>query len=269
VVVTISSCGGRLERLPDLPSLAAASKELPPGAYSTLRTYGGRRLLRLHQHVGRLNESARLQGVAGDLTEAEACGAIARALVEAGHSESRLRLTWSPPRFFASVEPFAPLAAALYRDGVACRILGVQRDNPHAKDTRFIATASAAQASLPPDVHEGLIVAKDGALLEGLSSNFFALLDGGLHTEEERALSGVTRSLVLEVARPWLPIVATGIHRADLPRVGEAFLTSVSRGILPVVRVDDVVIGTGQPGPVTRELMTRFTALETGDVREC
>jgi len=74
-------------------------------------------------------------------------------------------------------------------------------------------------------------------------------------------LLGVTRSLVLEVAAGMLPIVPVAVHVADLPRVRECFVTSVSREILPVVQIDDRLIGDGAPGPITRELMRRFEAL--------
>jgi branched-subunit amino acid aminotransferase/4-amino-4-deoxychorismate lyase len=50
-------------------------------------------------------------------------------------------------------------------------------------------------------VHEGLLLGADGALLEGLSSNLFAVLDGVLRTEDVRALHGTTRALVLDLAR--------------------------------------------------------------------
>jgi len=137
----------------------------------------------------------------------------------------------------------------------------VHRDNPAAKDTRFIATASAAYQGLPPGVHEGLMVADDGSILEGLSSNFFAVRDGVLRTEGDRALSGITRSIVLEVAGGLLPVSLTPIRIADLPRVTECFLTSVSREILPVRRIDDVRIGADAPGGVTRQLIAAFRTL--------
>jgi branched-subunit amino acid aminotransferase/4-amino-4-deoxychorismate lyase len=243
-------------------SLREASQHLPDGAYSTLRTYSGNRFLRLSQHVARLSESAALQGQAGSLSEPDARASIAHALRETSFPESRLRLTWAPPRFFVSLEPFAPLPEALYRDGVGCVSVPVRRENPHAKDTRFIATASAAYQSLPPDAHEGLIVAEDGAILEGLSSNFFAVLDDTLRSEGERVLLGVTRSLVLEVAAPVLPFVARAVRQNEILRVSEAFLTSVSRGILPVTHIDDDAVGAGRPGSVTLELRARFAALE-------
>ena len=155
-------------------SLQAASQDLPNGAYSTLRTYRRDRVLRLAQHVARLNETAALQGSAGSLDEGRVRSAIAQVLAATAYAESRLRLTFAPPRFFVSVEPFAPLPAALYRDGVACVTVPLHRTNPHAKDTRFAARAATAYAALPAGIQEGLMVAEDGAILEGLSSNLFA-----------------------------------------------------------------------------------------------
>src|SRR5687768_11504846 len=132
-----------------------AGTEVPPGAYSTLRTYDGTRVFRLADHVRRLTESAALQGRPTPVDPASVRAAIAAALAETGYPESRLRLTWAPPRLFVSVEPFTPPAEALYRDGVRCVTVAVRRDNPHAKDTRFLDTAGRAYAALPPGVHEG------------------------------------------------------------------------------------------------------------------
>jgi branched-chain amino acid aminotransferase len=242
-------------------SLAASSSALPEGAYTTLRTYGGRGVVRLDQHLVRLEESAALQGRPGSIDPAAARRAIGSALDEAGPAESRLRLTFAPPRLFVAVEPFAPLPRRSYEEGVACVTLDVRRDNPRAKDTRFIATAQGAYGRLPAGVEEGLILGDDGALLEGLSSNFFAVLDGVLRTEEERALIGVTRSLVLEVAGGLMPVERRAVRLDELPRVDEACLTSVSREVLPVVRVDGRPVGDGRVGPKVRTLMAAFAEL--------
>jgi branched-chain amino acid aminotransferase len=243
------------------PSLAASSAALPEGAYTTFRTYGGRRVVRLGQHLRRLEESVALQGRPGAIDLAVARRAVAEAFDAATSPESRLRLTFAPPRFFVAIEPFSPLAPRLYAEGVACVTLDLRRDNPHAKDTRFIATAQAAHGSLPAGVEEGLIVADDGAILEGLSSNFFAVVGGTLRTEEERVLVGVTRSLVLEVAEGLMPVDRRAVSRDELPRIDEAFITSVSREVLPVVRVDDRPVGDGRVGPQTSALLGAFSAL--------
>jgi branched-subunit amino acid aminotransferase/4-amino-4-deoxychorismate lyase len=256
---------GRIRFRGESPSIADASERLPAGAYTSLRTYQGDRIVRLGQHIQRLIDSVRIQGHPTSLEEADVRRLLAKALRASNHPESRLRLTFAPPSLFVSVEPLATLPESFYRDGVWCVTLPLHRDHPAAKDTRFIATASAAYQRLPPGAHEGLMVAEDGSILEGLSSNFFAVLDGALHTEDARALHGITRSIVLELSQGLLPVSLTPVRTAELRRVTECFLTSVSREILPVARVDDVGIGSVVPGAATRALMTRFEMLVEGE----
>jgi branched-chain amino acid aminotransferase len=247
--------------LGEAESLASASAGLPAGSYTSLRTYGGNRVLRLGQHVKRLEESVALQGLPATLDPAHVRTVLAAALAATRHPESRVRLTFAPPRFFVSVEPFEPLPEALYREGVAGVTLSLQRENPHSKDTRFIATARGAYGALPAGAHEGLLVADEGSVLEGLSSNFFAVRDGVLRTEEGRVLRGVTRAVVLEMAEGLLPVERTAVRKDELDAVTEAFITSVSREVLPVVRIDGKPLGEGRPGPKTRALIAAFTAL--------
>ena len=261
MVRTFEIESGTLRRSWTDATLAAASATLPAGAYTSLRTYGGSRVLRLARHVARLEESLALQGRPGRLPLAEARHALATALRACGHAESRVRITFAPPGLFVSVEPFAPLGEPLYRDGVWCVTLPLHRSNPQAKDTRFIATAGDAYARLPPGAHEGLLVTEGGEILEGLSSNFFAVAGGALRTEADRALHGVTRSQVLELTRDELPLSLSPVRKAEVASLDEAFLTSVSRGVLPVTRIDELSVGSGRPGPVTRDLMRGFHAL--------
>jgi branched-chain amino acid aminotransferase len=252
---------GRIRFLGESASIAAASRDLPAGAYTTLRTYHGDRVVRLEQHVKRLTDSVRIQGQTASLEEADVRRLLAESIRSAGYPESRARVTFTPPSLFVSIEPLGPLPGSLYRDGVWCATIPLRREHPDAKDTGFLATASAAYGTLPPGAHEGLMVAEDGSILEGLSSNFFAVLDGVLHTEDARALHGITRSMVLEASQGTVPVSLTASRIGDLPRVAESFITSASREILPVIRIDDATIGPGTPGPTTRTLMSRFHAL--------
>ena len=238
---------------------AEAASALPRGAYTTLRTYGGDHIWRLDHHVHRLQESIALQGGLGDALDPAALRrALAGARRRTGYPESRFRVTFAPPRLFVSVEPFVPLPESDYRDGVRCVTVALERHNPHAKDTGFLAAAQDAYRVLPEGAHEGLLLGADGVLLEGLSSNFFAVRSGLLWTEEERVLPGLTRALVLELASGLLPRGPRGVRREELAEAQEAFLTSASRGILPVVRVDETAVGDGRPGPLSPELRRRF-----------
>jgi branched-chain amino acid aminotransferase len=261
LVVCFEASGGGAVRIGGHDSLAAASAALPDGAYTTLRTYGGRRVVRLDRHLARLEESVALQGRPATVDQPAARTAVSGALDATGFPESRLRLTFAPPRLFVAAEAFRPLPPSLYRRGVACVTLPLRRENPRAKDTRFIAAAHDAYARLPAGTEEGLLVADDGSLLEGLSSNFFGVVEGVLRTEQERVLLGVTRSLVLEVAAAVLPLEPRAVRRGELERLDEAFLTSVSREVLPVVRIDGRPVGGGRVGARTRRVMDGFASL--------
>ena len=87
------------------------------------------------------------------------------------------------------------------------------------------------------------------------------MVGGALRTEEERVLIGVTRSLVLEVAEGLMPVERRAVRRDELPRVDEAFITSVSREVLPVVQIDGRPVGDGRVGPTTRRIVDGFAAL--------
>jgi branched-chain amino acid aminotransferase len=281
MVTTFEMIDGQPQCMAEHAGMSAASAALPAGAYTTFRTYDGNRVLRLAQHFRRLEESCALMGQRGAMDDAAASAAIAGVIAEMGCAESRFRLTFAPPRLFISIEPFTPYPPALYHTGVRCVSVTLNRNNPHAKSTTFIASAAEAYKALPADAHEGLMIAGDGSVLEGLSSNFFAICPNAssdptpnpsplrrgvterlvLHTEEARVLIGVTRSLVIEVSNELLPLSTEAVKYNNLPVVRECFITSVSREILPVVKIDHLVIGDGAPGPMTRELMARFAAL--------
>jgi branched-chain amino acid aminotransferase len=261
-VVTIFRFDGpRPEFFASAPSMAEASAILPHGAYTTLRTYGnGTRVLRLAQHLVRLRDPAS-PGDGYRCEESKVRAGLVLALEAAGPGDARLRLTRANERLFVAVEPLEPLPETLYRDGVWCVSVPLMRTAPKVKDTRFIPAAQAAYRDLPAGVHEGLMLAEGGTILEGLSSNFFAVRRGVLHTEDERVLPGITRGIVLELGQGLLPRAREAVRLDQIGELSEAFLTSVSRGVLPVVRVDETTIGDGRPGPLTRELARRLEAL--------
>jgi len=260
MVETFVLAEGAATPLRSAPDLATASGTLPAGAYTTLRTYGGDGVPFLDDHVRRLEESCALQGRPAALDGQELRAGLAAVLRATRHPESRIRVTFAPPELFASIEPFEPLPEDVYKDGVSCVTVPLRREQPQSKDTRFLSSAQGAYRALPPGVHEGLLLGEDGALLEGLSSNVFAVVDGVLRTEEARVLHGTTRGLVLELARGVVPISFEPIRKADLGRAAEMFLTSVSREVLGVVRVDEVTIGRGKPGSLARDLRKRYRA---------
>jgi branched-chain amino acid aminotransferase len=105
-----------------------------------------------------------------------------------------------------------------------------------------------------------LLCSEDGAILEGVGSNFYAVIDGELRTADQGVLPGIARGMLLEAAQTVIPVNLSPVRAVDVPRLNEAMLTSASRGVLPIVRIGDQVVGGGAPGPVCRALRTRYDA---------
>jgi branched-chain amino acid aminotransferase len=165
----------------------------------------------------------------------------------------------NPDRLILSLEPFKPLAPEVYASGVRCITLpNSARPNPVAKSTAWM--HDREHYTLPPGIFTGLLLDEDGHILEGLSSNFYAVVDGKLRTAGAGVLPGIAQQIVFEIAGDALPLETYAIHSADLPRLDEAFISSSSRGIVPVVEIDGLTIGSGKPGPITLALRERYLA---------
>ena len=253
-------------------SLDAASSSLPGGAYTTLRTYQGDRTLPLKDQLQRLEQSARLAGKPIQLDELGLRSALRSAIAQAREQfqqvpvaarpadDLRLRLTLdleaNPGDVYLAVEPLDVPPPGAYLEGVSIITCTLQRLLPEAKLTRFIARSRPIRQSLSAGINEAVMVDAQGYILEGLTSNFFGISQGEIHTAGQAVLAGITRGLALECARRLeLPVRLQAVHMSELPSIQEAFLTSSSRGVLPVCRVDAIRIGSEKPGPLTRWLM--------------
>jgi branched-chain amino acid aminotransferase len=100
-----------------------------------------------------------------------------------------------------------------------------------------------------------------GELAECSTSNIFIVTHGAALTPPIDAglLPGITRELLFEIgAEAGIPVREQVLRDADLFGAYESFLTSTTREIVPIVRIDDRTIGSGRPGPVTKALLERF-----------
>lgn len=258
---------------PEPASLNAASRLLPGGVYTTFRTFEGHKILPLEDHIRRLEESAALVNTSIPLDPKTIHAALYEAVGRFSNGEKRIRLTLDLEKvhgeLYISLEPLQVPSAQDYERGVRAITCASHRDNPKAKQTSFISIAENVRRELPPDVNEGLLLDAGGHILEGLSSNFFAIRDGVIWTAEEGVLAGITRSILLKIARQLrIPIRMEAIASAEIPALQEAMITSASRLVLPVTQIDRTAIGTGEPGPITRRLMQAFEAEIKADLVE-
>jgi branched-subunit amino acid aminotransferase/4-amino-4-deoxychorismate lyase len=239
------------------------------GVYSALRTFEHERFLGLELHFERTDRSLALLGSSERLDRP----ALARALHEAvrGHPEPeafvRFDVLAAAPaslgteaRTLIALSPFVPVPEQFLREGVAVRVSSLRRSRPLIKLASFVLERRPYPLGRP-EAYEHLILDGSGRILEGTSSNFLALRGRSLHLTGDEALQGVTQRLVATLAvELGLECVREPLRRADLSGVDEAFLTSSSRGLVPVVAVEGQRIGTGIPGPWTRRLTEAYYA---------
>ncbi|GAP63237.1 branched-chain amino acid aminotransferase [Ardenticatena maritima] len=247
-------------------TLNDATRQLPHGAYTTFRTYHNRAcVIGLRDHLQRLATSARALGWRGAWDETALRTALVQALAAFQAPEARVRLvldtTRCPGDLYIVLEPLHPLPREVYEQGVATITHHLVRHAPNTKTTDFLAQQELLRRTMPPGVFEVLLTDAEGCILEGSSSNFFAVADGLLITApDETVLKGITRSRVLALAQE----EGVPVHFAPVcppfERLDEAFITSSSRGVVPVVRIDDTIIGGGVPGRLTHRLHTAYNA---------
>lgn len=102
---------------------------------------------------------------------------------------------------------------------------------------------------------------KNGIITECTHSNIFFVIRGVLYTHPESIdiLSGITRKNIIRVAKKaGIPVKEEAVTEKKLGRVQEIFITNTSGEITPVIKVDNLIIGGGLPGPVTRIIRERF-----------
>jgi branched-chain amino acid aminotransferase len=263
-VLVYRAHGDTLELVPvEASTLDEATLQTAHGVYTGLRTFPGRRAVRLAQHFERLRQSAQILGEPYALSDEWLRTGLRNAIEASGHDLVRARLTipfGSPDVLLIALEPFTPPAPELYARGVWVGLAEGQRESPTAKNSRFIESRKAIQAGQPQDVYEIILHDSNGLISEGVSSNFYAVIGGNLRTAGEGVLEGIARSIVLDVASAVLPVSLQPIHISELSSAREAMLTSASRGVVPVVQVGETVIKHGRPGPVAALLKEKYEA---------
>ena len=248
----------------DMTSLDAITRQLPDGYYSTFRTFDGcTRVLGLTDHLRRLYKPVPTPGVNESFLRRQ----LLALLKPYRPDEARVRVMMTKQgQVYIAMEPLKMLRREIYESGVCVQTTDLLRDHPRLKSTSFIATSDSERKHIAQEgIFEALLV-KNGEILEGMTSNFFYVVRRDarsvppcLYTARDNILLGITRKTVIEVARGrGVEVKYEPLKQNRLALVDEAFITSSSRGIVPVVKIDNVIIGQGSPGPVTKELAAAY-----------
>lgn len=238
----------------------AAQHEPYDGVYTLANTFNTYQVLKLDAHLDRLEDSARRANIALQLDRPALRRALHQMIEDSNYGDVRFRITVpreTPDHLILSIEPFKQLAPEIYANGIRCITLpDSARNNPAAKTTGWM--HDRKQFTLPDGIFTGLLLDENGAILEGMSSNFYAILNRELRTAGEGVLAGIAQQVIFTVAPSILPVRKEAIHVSDIPNLSEAFTSGSSRGIIPVVEIDGVVLGNGKPGAQTRALIQAY-----------
>lgn len=247
----------------DLADFDSITMQLPSGLYTTFRTYADRgRVIGLRAHLDRLYLPAKALEMNMVLNQGQLRKILADLLKSLAPHEARLRLildtSEEPGKIYLLLQELQALPHEVYRDGVRVDISGASRENPALKQTAFISESSSQRKRLGGEIFE-ILLAHNGRILEGMTSNFFYIRDGELGTAGRGVLSGVTRGAVLTIARQaGIRVRYKALPLREIPEIDEAFITSSSRGVVPVVQIADQLVRNGKVGKTTKRLMKLY-----------
>jgi branched-chain amino acid aminotransferase len=237
--------------------------------FESLCTYN-QRPFHLNEHLTRLYRSAEVieleipwsrEHITAIIQEVIARNAYKHAtirlLVTGGETEDSI-LPVGKPTLAVLISPLRERDMECFAQGIKLITTSLQRIAPEAKTTSYVAAIRALKEAKRRNAADALYVNEQGHVLEATRSNFFIFRSDTLVTPRAGILIGITRNVVLDLARGRFPVEERPILLDELPQADEAFITSSSREIVPVVQIDDLVIGNGKPGKRTYELEQRF-----------
>jgi branched-chain amino acid aminotransferase len=247
------------------------------GVFETLRAYG-EHVFRLDAHLRRARAGAAELGfdagpgqrLATAVRETSSANAAAfegadtavRLTISAGTVDPDSPIPgrpMGPPTVVVTSHPLAPAPATMTAVSV-----DLARELPHVKAVSYLVAVTARRQAAQRGADEALLTDGGGRVLEGASSNLFVVRDGGVVTPHRDGglLAGVTRQVVLELAHAGgVAVTERPLWLSEVVDADEAFLTSTTRGLIPLVAVDGRQLRHRDgPGPVTARLQEAYAA---------
>jgi len=254
------------------------------GVYEVVRTYNGELFL-LDRHLARLKTSAQMIALPVPVDDAGLDRAIrdtmkafadgpgrgaptdnlyVRILVTRGLGDGSYNPASSPSSSLVIiVKALAPPPVSAYEQGVKVSLVPIVRNhpgsvNPLIKSNNLLNNALAMREALRHGAFEAILRNYRGDIAECSQSNLFVVKGGIAKTPRlaEGLLAGITRAFIIDVAlEAGVPVEDSVLLDEDVFAADEVFLTSTTREIVPIVRVDDRVIANGVPGPITKRLL--------------
>jgi branched-chain amino acid aminotransferase len=251
------------------------------GVFEGIRAYGGR-VFRLEDHVRRLFDSAQAILLRIPMSQEEMCSAILETLRRNNLRDAYIRPIVSRGYGDLGLDPnkckkatviiiaieWGAMYGNLYEVGLTAISVAVRRNSPDSlppniKSLNYLNNILAKIEANIKGGNEAIILDSRGLVSEGSGDNIFVIKNGKVYTPYTiNNLKGITREAVIDAAATrGYNILERDMGLFDLYTADEVFVTGTAAEVAPVTRVDGRVIGTGKPGPITKELMVAFKEL--------
>jgi branched-chain amino acid aminotransferase len=251
------------------------------GVFEGIRVYNGK-IFKHREHIDRLYESARAILLEIPMTPEALIQSVEQTVRAFGKPEGYIRLviTRGPgnlgidprkcePQVVIIVDDIQLYPKELYESGLEIITAATIRNhnnalNPRIKSLNYLNNILAKLEAIRAGCLEAIMLNTRGEVAECTADNIFIVKDGVLKTPPPDAgiLLGITRNTILDLARAdRIPTQECVVTRHDVYTADECFLTGTGAEVIPVVKVDARPIGTGRPGPMTRQLRERYQAL--------
>jgi D-alanine transaminase/branched-chain amino acid aminotransferase len=235
------------------------------------RTANGKPFLLPH-YLTRFRNSARLMNLDLNYTDEQITAAVEELLAISRLSYAGIRFvltggytedSFTPAKsnFFITIEDLSQVPAEVAENGVKLMSHEYQREMAEVKTTNYTTALRLRKKLLQQEAYDILYHSK-GNMLELTRSNFFIVKDHTVITAASDILKGITRQTVLNLAEKEFKVEVREVQLTELAEADEAFFTGTNKKIVPVVQVDEQLIGNGKPGRITKSLYKAFLDFE-------
>ncbi len=224
------------------------------GLFETFKTQVGGHIFRLDDHINRLLGSAVQIGLRVNYSAEQIGNMVERVADRSDGDIQRLKILAFNDLLIVTSVLLIP-DDSIYK-GVSLKSVSQQRALPEFKSTSYLDCLRSYQIASKEGYQDALLIDDDGYVTEGSRCNVFWVQEGAVMTRRERVLPGITRKVIIENMS--LDVIFSKISLKDLPEVDELFMTNSIIGVVPVVKVDNTMINTGDSGPVTHSISDQY-----------
>jgi D-alanine transaminase len=250
------------------------------GVYEVIPAYG-KNLFRMQHHLQRLDDSLAAIKINNPLTEKQWLQLIEQLIKNNSYDDQSVYLQVTrgvaprdhsfpqkeSPTVFMMTSPQEKQPSEMSVTGISAVTLEDNRwKNCHIKSISLLANVLLRQEALDKGAQEAILV-RDGYATEGAASNLFIVQKDCLITPPKGPLllPGITRDLIVEIAKQQnFCLKEQNISETELLNAQEIWVTSSTKEIAPVTRLNDKIIGTGKPGPHWLKMMQAYQSYKQG-----